>query len=292
MTDLSQRETPQPDSERLSREGRPGSRVSIRRRAVKRWTTAAALALAVALLAVACGGGGRGEISQTPSPTGEGNGSVACQALQALRTYRYTVDLTLEVREASGTPSEPQPSPRAGFTREPSRFDYQIDASFVAPDRYDALLSSSDEGPFLNMITVGSRSWVLLGDAWKPYGQQDEPGVPYRPSVICEAILPDLDLSQATPSEVKINGVDALHYTFSQAPSEHGMAGIFGEGSDADILIKNLDVGLWLAKEDNWPVRLEINGRGLYVDNREILVYLAVDVRDANDDSIRVEPPL
>ena len=49
-----------------------------------------------------------------------------------------------------------------------------------------------------------------------------------------------------------------LHYTFSQVSSEQAWAKIYGAGSDLDILLKKLDVDLWLAEKDRWPVRIDI----------------------------------
>jgi hypothetical protein len=57
------------------------------------------------------------------------------------------------------------------------------------------------------------------------------------------------------------------------------------------LLISKLDADLWLAKKNGWPARMEISAAGLYGDGRELRVHLLIDVRDANNGDIKVEPP-
>jgi len=245
-------------------------------------------------LAVACGGGGEpeGEGSPTLPPTGEDAALAPCRALQALKSYRYSLNLTLESPEPTESPAQSQPTPTSTLTREftqPVLFEYAIDAAFVAPDRTEAVITAGSGSSFI-MIVIGDQAWVQLAGNWRASPQQSK--IPYEPPDICAAVLPDLDLSQVEPQEEKVNDVKSLHYTFSQLSSPEAMAKIFGPGSDMDILIKTLDVELWLAEKDEYPVRLDIGGSGLYADGRELRVHLSVDIRDANSGDIRVEPPL
>ena len=83
-----------------------------------------------------------------------------------------------------------------------------------------------------------------------------------------------------------------LHCTFSQVSSEQARAKIRGAGSDLDILLKKLDVDLWLAEKENLPVRIDTDGSGLCGDGRELRAHLLLDIRNANSGDIRVEPPL
>jgi hypothetical protein len=242
-------------------------------------------------LAAACGGGGEEE-SPTPSPTGEDGAVAPCQALQNLETYRYTVNFELESTEPPETPPAVPPTATGTVAPEspaPRRFTYDIDASFVAPDRTEAVITAGLQAPF-TMIAIGDEAWAQVGTNWR--AAPGETGIPYKPSDICQAVLPDLDLSQVEPREEKVNDVDSLFYTFSQASLPESMANIFGPGSDMDTLIKTLDVELWLAEKDEWPVRLDISGSGVYADGAELLLHLSMDISDANSDDIRVEPPL
>jgi len=246
----------------------------------------------LAALAAACGGGGEPQPEGSPTPPPTQDAALApCQALQAFKAYRYSVDLKLESPEPAEAPAEPRPTPTVTLTRQfdgPFSFEYAIEASFVAPDRFETVITAGSDEPF-GLITVGGQTWVQLAGNWTPAQQPSE--LPYKPPVVCEAVLPDLDLSQAEPQEEKTNGVDSLHYTFPQVHSEQAWAKIYGAGSDLDILLKTLDVDLWLAEKGNWPVRMEILSSGFYSDGRELRAHLLVDTKDANSDDIRVEPP-
>jgi hypothetical protein len=247
----------------------------------------------LAALAAACGGGGEPEAegTPTPTPTGEDAALAPCRALQELKAYRYTVQLRLESPEPSETPVGPQPTPISTITRDfggPFLFNYTIDTSFVAPDRFEALMTADSSEP-TTIITIGSQAWVQLAGVWNLAGQPYT--IPYTPLVVCEGILPDLDLSQAEPQEEKANDVKTLHYAFPQVHSEQAWAKIYGPGSDLDILLKELDVGIWLEEKDNWPVRIELSSSGVYGDGRELRVHLLLDITDANSGDIRVEPP-
>lgn len=244
-------------------------------------------------LAVACGGGGEpeGEGSPTPPPTGEDAALAPCGALQALKAYRYSVSLEVESPEPEESPAEARPTSTSTLIREITGdwgFEYNIEASFVAPDRLEVFISGIGS-PF-SMIFIGDQTWIDFSGRWRPSTQPQH--VPYRPLDICEAVLTELDLSHAQPQEDKVNDVKSVHYSFSQIPSGQAWTRIYGAGSDLDILFEKLDVDLWLAEEGNWPVRVDIRSSGLYGDGRELRAHLLLDIRDANSGDIRVEPPL
>lgn len=268
--------------------GRPSSVSGL----TKAWGLVAIVGLLIAL-AAACGGGDepQAEGSATPPSTVEDGALAPCQALQALEAYRYTVELRLESPEPSEAPGEPRPTPTGTIVRSfggDFLFEYVIEASFVAPDRFDALLTAGSEEP-VAVITIGGQVWTLTPGGWRlaqgPYT------IPYQPPVTCEAVLVDLDLSATEPQEEKVNDVDTLHYTFTEVHSEQAWAKIYGPGSDLDILLKELDVELWLSEKDNLPVRMKLSSSGLYGDGRELIVDLLMEIRDANSADIQVEPP-
>jgi len=288
MKEAGEMATRRPEDGHPSRWRDPKSQVSLGRRLVTAWAVLAVLGLVATLLA-ACGGG---KEAPAPSPTAEDEAVASCQALEALETYRYVVNWKLESPEPTESPTEGQPTPTSTLTQQfvgPFLFEYNIDASFVAPDRIDAIIGAAGGSPF-RMITIGGQSWVNFAGSWMgaPQGQT----VSYRPLDICEAVLFDLDLSQVEPQEEKVNDVKTLHYSFPQVPSQQAMAKIFGPSSDTVTLITAVDVDLWLAEKDGWPVRIDVGGSGLYADGRELRVHVSIDVRDANSGDIRVEPPL
>lgn len=248
----------------------------------------AVLGLVASLLA-ACGGG---EEEPASPPGGEDEAIASCRALEAFETYRYVVNWSLESPELTESPTAGQPTPTSDLTRDYIGyffFEHNVDASFVAPDRIDAIISSAGGIPF-RMIRIGPQNWALFAGHWREALAEQTIG--YRPLDICNAILADLTLSQAERQEEKVNDVESIHYSFSQVPSQQAMAMIFGPGSDTVSLITAADVELWMAEKDNWPVRIEVSGSGLYADGRELRMHILVEIRDANSDNIRVEPPL
>jgi hypothetical protein len=302
MTNPSQRPTPGSDSAQPSRNRQPKSRASTRRSVVKRRTIVAALALSVtllALMAVACGGGENGEETSPTAPVADGSPAVSptgeavfpapCQELEALKTYRYVTEMKLESPEPTGTPSPDQPTPTSTITQDftaPFLFEYNVEASVVVPDRLDAYVTGTTSP--MSIIIIGDQNWINTGTTWN---ESVSPlNVTYRPLDVCKTVLPDLDLSQAQPQPETINDTDTLHYSFSQVSSQ-ATATLFGVGSDMDFLLRILDVEIWLAEEDNRLVRIEVESSGLYADSRELQLHLVGDVRDADDNSIRVDPP-
>lgn len=263
---------------------------SAARRLTKAWGLLAIVGL-LAALAAACGGGDEPQTEGTPTSTGGDAALAPCKALQEFKAYRYSVNLKLESPEPPETPAEPRPTPTSTLAREfdgPFSFEYTAETSFVAPDRIETVTTVDSGAPLLK-ISIGGRAWVRLADQWIT---DERPLLTlYEPLVVCEAVLPDLDLLQAEPQEEEVNGVKSLHYALPQVHSEQAWAKIFGPESDPDILLKKLDVDLWLAKEGNWPVRMEISSSGFYADGRELRAHLLVDTKDANSDDIRVEPP-
>jgi hypothetical protein len=214
-----------------------------------------------------------------------------CLALENLKTYRYSVHLKMESPEPAESPAEPAATPTTSITRPYTGdfiFDYRIDADFVAPDRTQALVNSGAGD--LPILVIGQDVWIQLrAGAWtRP---QYPTTVPYQPPDVCQALLPELDLSSLESQEEEANDVKTVHYALPETPAGQALAKIFGLDSDVALLIGKLDADLWLAKKDGWPVRMEIGGSGLYADGRELRVHLLVDIKDANSDDITVEPP-
>ena len=276
-----------PDGGHPSRWCRPKLRASRAGRLVAACAALALLGPVVVLLA-ACGNGGE---APKPTATAQGDASASCQALAALKTFRYVVSWKLESPETTGATPPSQPTPASTVTRYftgPFLFEYSVDAAFVAPDSVEALISSAAGLPF-RMTTIGNQTWVQLAGTWR-----EAPGqrVTYTPSEICQAILPILDLSQIQPDAQTANDVRTLHYAFPQIPAQDAVAKIFGAGTDMDLLIKTVDVEVWLSDKDGLPVRVELQGEGVYGDGRPLTLVVALDVRDMNNKDIRVQPPL
>ena len=256
------------------------------RRLTRLWAALVTLGLAAALAGACDGGGDREE------PTGQATTSAACQALASLKSYRYVSKVTLESPEEPVPFTEGQPTPVATLTRRLTGrlyFDYNIDASLVAPDRVDAIIQGGTGTPF-NLIAIGDKHWVSLKGQWQEVG--DQYTVPYKPMDVCAGIFPQLSLDPTQGEKETVNTVAARHYTFAAVTSGRAMATIFGPGSDMDVLIRTIHVEVWVAEKDGWPVRMDVQGSGVYSDGRQLRVHVRVELRDINDKDIKVEPPI
>jgi hypothetical protein len=183
------------------------------------------------------------------------------------------------------------PLPSSTLTRAfggPFLYEYDVDASFIAPDRFHFTISTSDVSG-VDIIAIGQQVWQKIEGMWQLQAQPAD--IPYQPIPLCEAILPELNLAQAEPQPEEIDGVKTVHYAFLKNPSPQGVGKVFGVGSDMALLVKKLDVGLWLSEDGNQLVRLEFSGRGLYSDGRLLMVHVVLDVRDVNGGDISIEPP-
>jgi len=86
--------------------------------------------------------------------------------------------------------------------------------------------------------------------------------------------------------------VKALHYVFSATPTGQALATIFGPNSDMAILMQTMDAEVWLAEEGGWPVKMDLQSKGLYVDGHQLQIRIHVELSDVNDKDIKVEPPI
>jgi len=280
-----------------------------KRMVTKLWATIVTLGLTVVLFA-ACGGGGDEGGSPTAQPTDTGLSTVgptaaasasvqptqqvpasaACQALASLKTYRYVSNLTLQVPEEP-VPPEERPTPAATITRNivgAYLFEYDIDGSVVAPDRLDAQITSGTQNPF-DIIIIGGQRWVSLEGEWRESAQAV---VPYQPMDVCNALFPELNLDQAQGEKTTVNDVKALHYVLPATPSGQTIATIFGATSDMAILMQTMDIEVWTAEKDGWPVEMDIQSKGVYANGRQLQTHIHIELRDINDKDIRVEPPV
>ncbi len=267
------------------------------------WVAIVTLGLTV-LVSAACGGGGDqvapGSTTAQPTvqgsaiaqPTGQATTSATCQALASLQKYRYTAKATVESPEELAAVPQDQPTPMPTVTR-PFQgrfsFEYNVDASVVMPDSIEASTDTGGGTP-LDIIIIGDRNWVSLQGQWHEGAAGY--GVGYRPLDICNGLFPELHLDQAQAEEETVNNVPARHYTFSAIPSGQAMGTIFGPGSDMDLLLRNMNVEVWLADKDGFPIRMDVQASGVYIDGRQLLAHIRIELRDINSKDIRVEPPI
>jgi len=267
----------------LRLDGRLSGRFSLR-------YLAALLMLLTASLLIACGGGGKEEeavkdkapeAAATAAATPEeGAADVAiapAEAFAELESYRVKMSLTME-----GTTAEA-----------PGTLALDLEGAFVAPDRSQIHASARLDDLELEeeSITIGEQTWVKTGDNWVEGEPEFQLG-DFSPGSLLEELGPE-QLRLLKPSNETVNGVDSLRYDIDQADVEtlRSLGALLGQGGGLENLPAEFNVGLWLAEDGGWPVRVTMTARGVMDSGDEMSIDFSMDVTDVNDPDIKIEPP-
>ncbi len=229
--------------------------------------------LLIAAAAIAgCGGGGS---SQDQPPV-----VASCRNLEELASYRYSIDIKINVPAPDSSAQATPGSPLSAFsgTLNALLSDFTIDGAHLAPDRTDAKLRFEQDE--IELRAIGDQAWKRLGDKWQ---QEDDPGVETElltPTVVCEDRVETLAplFEGVDSSRETVNGVEADHYHLDET-------NIVLPTSVAAVVPQGYRVDMWLAHDGRWPVRLEIEAPA--TDE-----HLFMDLRDINDRGISIEPPV
>jgi hypothetical protein len=251
---------------------------------------AVALILLGAIVLSACGGGGKEEqaapgkapeaaatAAATPGEEALGVAMAPAQAFAKLKSYRVNAQLTLEGTAAEG----------------PQALALGVEGAFVAPDRSQVHVNADVGGVKLEeeSITVGGQAWVKTGGNWVEGDPQFKLG-DVSPASLLECLDAE-QLQRFKPSKQTVNGVDTLRYSIDQAGIEAlGCSGaVLGQGAAPEGLPEDSSMELWLAENGGWPVRLTVTARGVMERGEEMNLNFSLDVTDANDPDISIEPP-
>jgi len=251
---------------------------------------AALLMLLAASLLVACGGGGKEEeaasdkapeaaatAAATPEEGAAGVTSGPAEAFAELESYRVKMSLIME-----GTTAEA-----------PGTLALDLEGAFVAPDRSQIHVSARLDDLQLeeDSITVGEQTWVKTGDNWVEGEPEFQLG-DFSPGSFLEELGPE-QLRLLKPSNETVNGVDSLRYDIDQADVEtlRSLGALLGQDGGLEDLPEEFNLGLWLAEDGGWPVRVTVTARGVADGGEELSIDLSMDVTDVNDPDIEIEPP-
>jgi len=254
------------------------------------WT--AALLLGV-LAAAGCAGGGQksGDDAGTAGPGGA-QLAVSCDAIADLRSYRYSISLKLQ---SPGLDQGDQGTPTDAFNAFAQALaslfaDMQMEGAYVAPDRSQAILHFQNEE--LELRAIGDKSWLRVGNDWQEQGATAEPGTLLTPKDVCGDIVKGLapSLSAVEAQQETVNGIEADHYRLDQADLEK-LRDLLGGGAGSD-LPQHFAVNLWLARDERWPVRLNIAASDTNEQGQPIGLQLSMEFSHINDPSIQIDPPV
>jgi len=249
----------------------------------------AVLILLGAIVLSACGGGGKEEeaarekapeaatAAATPEEGAAEITTGPSEAFAKLQSYRMNMRFVLE-----GTTAET-----------PGALALDLEGAFVAPDRSQTHANARVGELRLEeeSITVGGQTWVKTGDNWVE-GEPQFRLSDLSPGSLLEELGPE-QLRLLKPGKETINGVDTLRYNIDRADVEslRGLGALLGQDGDLENLPEEFNVGLWLAEDGGWPVRITVTARGAMDSGDEISLDFSIDVTDVNDPGIRIEAP-
>jgi len=263
----------------------------------------------VAMLAVGCGEGNGGVVLQ--------DADLSCEVPDDIKSYRITMSVKMDIEgleealeeaeqtaEAGVEGAEDEPFAELGEALAPlmgglltGLTDMRVEGAFVAPDRSEVWMKFGELE--LSSITIGDNEWIKVGAGeWQKSGEQvDGWTVTTEGSDLgdlCEGFaFPELSGLEAR--EETVNGVATYHYHLDE-PDISDLAqffdeDLFEETEDVEGVLQEGVLDLWLAKEGNWPVRME--GEFSFTDEEgtEISASFLMEVKDLNDPDIKIEPP-
>ncbi len=256
-----------------------GSRVNIR---LPSWIWIPPVIL-VAAFSVSCGGGDDGPAADRAGTSP----SVSCDPFLEMSSYRYSVKVKLqESAPSTAASSQATPAPLSALTQALGALfsDFTLDGAYVAPDRSQAILRFQAEE--LEFRTIGDKSWVRMGAAWQDEKPSDT-GL-LTPTVICQQVVSEIapSLNAGASDRQTANGIDTDHYRLDQTGLQR-LPPVLGAR-----LPQQYALDLWLARDGNWPVQLQIDSSDVDERGQPVGFRLSMSVRDIADKGISIEPPV
>ncbi len=165
----------------------------------------------------------------------------------------------------------------------------QLEGSFVAPDRSQALLRFQDEE--LELRTIGDQSWIRIGTVRQKQTPSPEEDVLLTPASVCmdlvEALAPSL--AAGSGEEAMVNEIETIHYRLDKADLK-GFPVLLGRSGE-EGLPREFSVDVWLERNDGWPVRLEIVASDTDEEGKPISLELFMEFSVIDVPTIEIEPP-
>lgn len=248
----------------------------------------AALALLSALLG-ACTGD-EPTASTTPGTiAAEPEPDILVTSPASLHSYRYEV--TVEAIFGALSAEAPEALADQAVT-------LTVQGERINPDQ-ERTISSGGIGPITfeaEIVRIGSQQWAREGT--RPWtesaagGMDVLGGVDFRPAAL---FVDDPDeyaalsrrLAGYTSTRETLDGIATLHFTFTEDEFFEvfqDQGGIVPPDVEAELA-----ADIWLSEELGVPVRLLVTGSA--GDGTEVL-RLQLDVRDLNDETIEISPPI
>lgn len=249
------------------------------------------VALLVAGLLAACGGDDKSS-SAPSSDSSEKPGTVleqvdlaqSVQNLQKLQSFRFDLAMKIDMG-GSGAGASNTLDDAFGSALLGAFGDIKASGSVVMPDQ--AELSMTMLGQEFSFVQIGSQAWVKTGSVWQAttadslsFGSPDD---------LFSDLLPSEVLRGAKTSREKVNGVDAVRYSFDKKALQ-ALADYFGESADMTSL-QDANLDIWL-NSDSIPVKMTMKFSGRDDDGQLVSFKLELNLKDINSPSIKVKAPV
>lgn len=221
-------------------------------------------------------------------------GRVSCEVFNVARGYKYTTTVVLNLHdrppgmEAGGTDTyRPE-----GFT-----FTSVIDGEVQGTEAVHAHIvypeQNNQEADYIAMIKTDTLYSMLPGGEWTSAKlSESQFQIPYIPNVACNALAPDLFLSDIEGTPEEINGIAATRYHFEPLVTDfNGNHPAFGAGSDAGRFVKEFTGDIWIAEDGGYLLKMDLVGLGQYENGRVLEVDFAYEMTDVNA-KIEIKAPI
>jgi hypothetical protein len=256
-------------------------------------------AASLLLLATACGGD-KEPSSSDSGATRSSSGAAAVAApldlsasannLLETRSFRFDFSMKMELPDLAPTSAEDDPFGAAFGAALLGLFsDIRAEGAFVSPDSTEVKMTMM--GQEIGFVQIGQDAWVKYGAGWEKTDADESLTMGFTsPADLFTEFLPQEVLKGAKTTKEKVNGVDAVRYSFDKAAIEK-LAMEAGEtpAEMEELTEANLDV--WLTGE-NIPVKVVLNAAGKDEDGAAVGMKLEMNIKDLNSDSIRIRPPV
>ena len=245
-------------------------------------------AAALLLLVTACGGDKDSDAQgAVAAPL---DLSASANNLLETRSFRFDFAMKMELPDLGPTSAEDDPFGAAFGAALLGLFsDIRAEGAFVAPDSTEVKMTMM--GQEIGFVQIGKDAWVKYGARWEKADADDSLTMGLtNPTELFTEFLPAEVLKGARTTKEKVNGVDAVRYSFDKAAIEK-LAMEAGETPAGleELTEANLDV--WLTG-DNIPVKVVLNATGKDEDGGKVGMKLEMNIKDLNSDSIRIRPPV
>jgi hypothetical protein len=234
------------------------------------------------------------EGSPSASPSGGSAQQIGCEFPSDIESFRFTMTMKANL---PSTPEAPTgtPGPLGDFLGALSGLmgDMKMEGAVITPDRSSVEMTVGGH-EFGSFVQIGSRSWMKVAGLTDWTEEPTSEGSPFlfSPMDFCKTTEKDLSsaLSGLKGENETVNGIEAVHYHLDMTDLKL-LQDLLGSSEDLGQLPKEFNMDVWLAQDGDWPVRMSLAASGENDNGQSLSFDIAIEFKDFNDSSIKIEPP-